>query len=403
MRFANLALCLLVASEVFAQRTPDLKSLYQEHRWFELRDATSIGGSAFYRGAVECAFAQLTKCETDLHSVVKSGSSSEDTTEAHRILVSVYFRLGMYKAALREAEALLALNPNDFDIKGDLPLLELLGEFSDQTIQSTGGSALKIQEHGLPVSIDGRSATYWFDTGANLSVMSASEARRLGLSIRTVGSKVGVMTGAKVQFRVALAHHVQIGNSHLQNVAFLVFSDGQQPFSSLPQESQGLLGLPVLLALGQVAFGRERQFEISPKRSSSSTSRPNLAFDGKNPVALVEYQGRELSFTLDTGASNTDLYPPFAVVFPELLRNGEKRQSKMEGVGSTQELDSAILPSLKLKIDRFIATLRPATVLLKENGELSKFFFGNLGIDLLMQPSKTTLDFTGMRLSTVGQ
>ena len=404
MRFMSVALCLLIVSRVSAQRPrADLKSLHNEHRWFELRDAVAQeGGTSFYRGIVECAFSQLSECEADLHAAMASADKL-DSIEAHRILISAYLRTGQYKAAQKEADALLALTPNDSDTRGDYPLLELLGQSPDQIVQSTGSSALQIQEHGLPVLISAKPATYWFDTGANLSVMSESEARRLGLVTRTVESKVGVMTGAKVQFRVAVANNVQIGNSRLQNVAFLVFSDDQQPFSSLPEGSRGLLGMPILLALGRVSFGPDRHFQITPKQIDRSSTHPNLCFDGKNPIALVEYAGRQLSFTLDTGATNTDLYPPFARSFPEVVRHGKTSSSKMEGVGSTDELYSVVLASLKLRIDQFSAVLHPATVLLKENGESSKYFYGNLGIDLLMQPRSVTIDFKNLRLSAQGQ
>jgi predicted aspartyl protease len=399
----SVALCLLIVSRVPAQRpSADLESLHNDHRWFELREAVAQkGGTSFDRGAVECAFSQLSECETDLHGAMGS-PDKQIAIEAHRILISAYFRTGQYKAAQKEADALLALNPNDSDTKGDYPLLKLLGQSPDQAVQN-GSSALHIQEHGLPVFINAKPATYWFDTGANLSVISESEARRLGLSTQTVESKVGVMTGAKVQFRVAVASHVQIGNSRLQNVAFLVFPDDQQPFSSLPEESRGLLGMPILLALGRVSFGPDRHFEISPKQIDSSSTHPNLCFDGKNPIALVEYAGRQLSFTLDTGATNTDLYPPFARAFPKLVRHGKTATSKMEGVGSTDDLHSVVLESLKLRIDEFSAVLRPATVLLTENGESSKYFHGNLGIDLLMQPRSVTIDFKNLRLSAQAQ
>lgn len=399
----TVALCLLIVSRVSAQRPrADLKSLHDEHRWFELRAAVAQeGGTSFYRGVVECAFSQLSECESDLHAAMRSAEKL-DLIEAHRILVSAYLRTGQYKAAKKEADALLALSPNDSDARGDYPLLKLLGQFPDQVVRN-GSSALHIQEHGLPVLINAKPATYWFDTGANLSVMSESEARRLGLLTRSVESKVAVMTGAKVQFRGAVANSVQIGNSRLQNVAFLVFSDDQQPFSRMPEESRGLLGMPILLAWGQVSFGPDRHFEITPKQTDNRSTHPNLCFDGKNPIALIEYAGRQLSFTLDTGATNTDLYPPFAKSFPEVVRHGKPASSKMEGVGSTDELDSVVLASLKLRIDQFSGVLHPATVLLKENGESSKYFYGNLGIDLLMQPRSVIIDFKNLRLSAQGQ
>ncbi len=399
--FPMVLTCLLLIAPCFGaeRNSPDLKSFYTGHLWFQLRDA--IAGSrapVFYQGVMECAFNRLPRCQKILRVLLNSHPPVEEAVEAHRILASAYFREGKYKTALEQADALLALQPDDADMKGDRPLLTILSSFSDQVVTSKAHSVLNLDEHGLPIVINGAHATYWFDTGANLSVMSESEAKRLGLSIQAVETKAGVMTGAEVRFRVAVAESVQVGGFHLKNVAFLVFPDDQQPFTNLPENSRGLIGMPVLLALGKLSFGQDRRFEISPKKASVRIAGANLCFDGKNPVAQIKYENRELGFTLDTGASNTDLYPPFAAAFPGLLRTGEKKSYKMQGVGSTEELDSVVLPSVEFTIDGFAVALRPATLLLKQSGESSKFFYGNLGVDLLMQPSKTTLDFTNMKL-----
>jgi hypothetical protein len=107
-----------------------------------------------------------------------------------------------------------------------------------------------------------------------------------------------------------------------------------------------------------------------------------------------------LAFVLDTGATNTDLYPPFASAFPELIRSATKTDSyKMEGVGGAKYMEAATLESLQFSIGGFPATLKSAGVLLKPTSNASRFFAGNLGIDLLQQTHKTTFDFKAMTLS----
>ena len=53
----------------------------------------------------------------------------------------------------------------------------------------------------------------------------------------------------------------------------------------------------------------------------------DLCFDGILPVAQIEFGNRSLAFVLDTGVTNTDLYPPFAAAFPDLICNSAKRDS----------------------------------------------------------------------------
>jgi hypothetical protein len=103
---------------------------------------------------------------------------------------------------------------------------------------------------------------------------------------------------------------------------------------------------------------------------------------------------------LDTGATNTDLYPPFASAFPELIRAATKTDSyKMEGVGGAKYLEAAIVESLKFSIGGFPASLKSVGVLLEPTTDASRFFAGNLGIDLLQQAHQTTFDFKAMTLT----
>jgi hypothetical protein len=71
----------------------------------------------------------------------------------------------------------------------------------------------------------------------------------------------------------------------------------------------------------------------------------------------------------------------------------------MQGVGSTMNMKVAILESVHFSIGGFPVILKPANVLLSPAGEASRFFHGNLGIDLLQQAHQATFDFRTMTLS----
>jgi hypothetical protein len=381
--------------------SPDLKSIYANRRWFELRDSVAKGAApVFYQGAVACSFNDLRRCEKKLGAVIKSHPQSDDAIEAHRLLASAYLRQGKYREALLQVNAVLALRPGDADAKDAHPLLTSLGEFPDQEVARTGVTAVELQDGGLSFAINGVQATYWFDTGASVSILSESEAERVGLAVRALSAKIGVSTGAQIDFRVAVADELSIGSIRLKHVAFLVFPDDQPPFNESPPGSRGLIGIPVLLGLQRFVWGADKKFEIGQKSLSRQVPHADLCFDGTIPVAQIEFENHSLTFVLDTGATSSDLFPPFAAAFPELIRAAERTDSyKLAGVGSVKYVDAATLSSVHFSIGGFPVVLSPAGVLLKPTTEASKFLAGNLGIDLLQQAHKTTFDFKAMTLT----
>lgn len=176
-----------------------------------------------------------------------------------------------------------------------------------------------------------------------------------------------------------VAAELSIGSIRIKHVAFLVLPDNQPPFNEGSPGSRGLIGIPVLLA-----WGADKSFEIGTKSAQKSAAHADLCFDGNHPVVQVAYGKQPLAFVLDTGATNTDLYQSFASAFPELIRSATKTDSyKMEGVGGAKYMAAATLESLKFSIGGFPATLKSAGVLLQPTTNASRFFAGNLGIDLL--------------------
>src|SRR5258708_24378277 len=118
--------------------------------------------------------------------------------------------------------------------------------------------------------------------------------------------------------------------------------------------------------------------------------RGKLCFDGTPAVTQLQCNDRSFAFVLDTGATNSAPFPPFAKAFPELIRRAEKTDSyRMEGVGSVRNMNDATLESVRLNIGGLQVVLKPANVLLTPTEETSKFFEGNLGIDLLQHAHKS--------------
>ena len=56
-------------------------------------------------------------------------------------------------------------------------------------------------------------------------------------------------------------------------------------------------------------------------------------------------------------------------------------------------MEAATLESLKFSIGRILGMLKSAGVMLKLTADSSKFFAGNLGVELSQQAHKTAFDF----------
>jgi hypothetical protein len=187
----------------------------------------------------------------------------------------------------------------------------------------------------------------------------------------------------------------------LKNVAFLVFRDDEDPFADLPSNRRGAIGLPVLLALGALSWGADDQFKIGTPAPSGVES--NLGFDGALPIVRLSVEGKPLSFNLDTGAEETMLWPPFAREFPAMIeRSGQRGTTAVGGVGSSRDVESIELPTLSLALGGRSVTLVPASVLLKATTPDTQRRFGNVGLDLLNQARRTTIDFRAMTLALNG-
>lgn len=285
-------------------------------------------------------------------------------------------------------------------------LLRVLSQRPDQAVVQKKPSTVRMHtEDGnlfLPVVINDAPAEYALDTDAAVSLLSESEAKRLGLAMRDLQTKIEGMSGAGIGARVAVTDRFTLGNIRLANVAFYVWPDEQPPFDSLPSGRQGILGIPVILALQTLRWNpRNNTFECGFPSRGQDLRHSNLSFDGASPLTQVSIRSRVLEFSLDTGAQNTDLYPSFAKDFADLLSaEGKKESRQLTGVDGSASFDSVMLPSVTLQVGEHDVVLKPAHVLLVQHNSNSAWYFGNLGMDLLNQASTVTPRLSGHDFET---
>ena len=381
----------------------ELKKLRDTHNWFRLRETVrGTTSSPLNAGAVASAFNEKARAEKILLALIRSNPKSVEAYEAYDVLANLYMRTGRYRQLMAIMEKRWRAFPDKPEIATERAAVSPFRGMPDQTLVQKGRSTF--QHEGnifLPVSIGSGTASYFFDTGANMSCMSASETKRLGLIVTEPRGTMGTSTGVRVPFRTAVAKTVSVGNMKFRNVTFAVFPDDQEPWSVLKPGQRGIIGMPMVQAFETIRWSLDGTTEVGsdagvPVHQGAS---PNLAFVNSDIELSVMIEGERAFLTLDTGAQTTDLYQPFAKAFPELLsRNGRRKDStEVRGVGKAQEFESVRLPELLLNIGSIKVALRPVNVIMKDIGK--PCCVGNIGMDVLRQASAFSLDFRSMMLA----
>lgn len=411
-----LLFAILTQTAVLAQNN-DLENLFRNFQHFDLRDelakhkndnSTEI---LFYRGAVANRFNDTKKSAEFLQKYIKKADkSSVHLADAYELLADNYTKEFQYGKAADAYKFLIDNFRGKLDaqrIKGYENIFGLWNalrqsapqkvEFkSDSNIQGTRDAAKLLN---IPIEIGETKDNFVFDTGAGLSTITVSTAQKFGLKIIEADVSVGSATDINVKSKLAVAPALKIGNAIVHNVVFLVLEDKAMSFPQINYQIHGIIGFPVIHSLGKVSIDKNNQVSVMAK-SAKTNAEPNLALQGLTPIITGVHQNKRLIFVLDTGAVSSDLYPPFFKANEaEITKNQTSQKVKIGGAGGFKELAAYRLPEVELNIGGKIAKLKNARILSEQSNENSRFYYGNLGQDLIKQFDKMTLDFRTMQIS----
>jgi predicted aspartyl protease len=392
--------CLVVLSciGVVAQTTDEtFRPLATTHRWFELRAAASARSSPLIRGALAAAFNDPATAEPLLLGVIRDQPRSDAADDAYALLAYVYLRTGQYERFATLYQAWAAALPQSATVRAERENFEKYRGRPNQINGPRRRSVLRHDPSGylaLPVSVDGRTDSFIYDTGAFQSAVTERAAKKLGLAIQDDRRTLTDLSGTRTEFRTAVAKEVRLGAMTFRDVSFAVITPG----GALADAEFGIIGLPIIVAMGGVEWSNSGTAEFGGPRPVSR-GEPNLVFDGGRLVLRASVLGRDVRTTLDTGANSTDLNANFADMFPDVIASGARGSAALNGVGGTQTFASVELPQLVFTIGSRAVTLRPAVVTMQRNATAGgECCVGNAGHDLLKQVPGFTLDLSAMTL-----
>ncbi len=386
-----------------AASSEDLHRLYKDHQWFKLIAAVRQGGTPlFFRGAVDCALDKTEPCIREMTGVINARKAGDEEYEAHSILAGFYLRHAEYAQALDETELILKIRPNDSDALSNIAFLKAASTFPGQELLA--GAVAHVpwtyptKSLTILVTINGKHANYFIDTGANVSTLSDADAQRLGLEVHEAAVKVNGASGAAATFKVASAKHVSIGHFELENVTFLVSPANKPPFNDKPSLEQGIIGLPVLIAAKHIRWNRSG-FDILSEGTEDGSATPNLVMDEGYAIANASFQNQSISFLLDSGSVWTFMYPRFAHDYMNYVKaHGTRTTKQLQGFGGQADVAAWRLAELPIEIGGTTDNLHQIDALLDHTDQNSHNYDGCLGLDVMLNRDMVDFNFERMQI-----
>jgi predicted aspartyl protease len=398
-------------SRLAAADLTQLQTLTENHRMFELRRELHKPGSdgadaMFYRGVAACAFGHERDGVRMLQAFLATKPDLKMLRRSYEEMADAYQRLGLYKEAAGSwTEALQLTLSGDPEREGNEnaeSLMNSLSQTPPQAIEfganvATKATRNKIGSWNVLVHVNGFAAQWIFDTGAGLSTLSESEAKRIGLAAQESTAWVGGSTNKRSPLHVAIASDLHFGAAHFHNVAFLVLSDESLYLAPVRYQITGILGLPVIRGLGRVGITSAGDVRVHTG-VAASTGPPNLFFDGDSSIVEVNHGQHRPQMHFDTGANDTSLYPLFreALSRKETARIRSTRE-KRAGAGGSIQIQAEMVPTLRFDILGAPVNLKKVSLLREQPKGENRFRDGVVGMDALW--NGFLLDFDAMRLA----
>jgi clan AA aspartic protease (TIGR02281 family) len=242
----------------------------------------------------------------------------------------------------------------------------------------------------VPLALNKKPARYLLDTGAWVSVMTAGEAKRLGLEVRAASGTIGDSSGRGARVRKTVVKDLSVGAMQFRDVSFMVL-DSEEPL--------GILGMPLILAIGHFQWKSQGVWVLGGPSDRTPVA-SNMVFYKNKLLLASSVFGARVFGTLDTGAITTDLNSNFAKQFASSIEGRATRTTQtIEGIGGTSSFDGVTVPEVAFQIGHSSIVLSPARVTFQLNAGIGgECCVGNIGLDLLTRTGKLDFDFSTMVL-----
>ena len=264
-----------------------MQNLLADHQY--LRMQAQLGDlqsdqAQFFRGILANRTNQLEQSVQLLEPLVDRVMASGDKTREKLLRMTLaedYLRLDDWAKAGQAFRALDdrlhdALSSGEQDeIEMPLKMLPLVKGNPPITADPCGPFRIQVSNNPLglidvPVLIDSGSHHWMLDPTSQFNLISRSIAQDAGLEISRDSATIRTLTGRPIQLHGTVIPQVTIGGRlTLHNVTAFVFDDGDYSFKSAGYRVEGVLGYPVLAAMGRLTVS-DNTIQVDPATEDGS-------------------------------------------------------------------------------------------------------------------------------------
>lgn len=398
-----------------------LTDLLVEQQYLALEDLLNASPNippvqrAFFEGVLANRENRIADSSTDLELALKDQTHAlapVEETIALRTLADNYiksFRYGdaadTYARLLRRPDSLLPQAERN-DLDGTRRLMELLQSVPAQTVSVSGAFMISTKKNAIglaeiPVTIGGRQESWILDTGANLSLVTSSEAQELGLTISQGTAPMSGLGGGHASAHAAVIPELKVGTATFRHVAVLVVDDKDFYIAGAKFQVRAILGYPALSALGSITLYDDGRFGAGPAPTGGKNPGSQMLMEELAPLVAVTIQDTQRLFLLDTGTASTYLTERYWRDHRGEFAGQETHKVTISGAGGSQELPAYTAKNVAMSVGGVHLTLQSVSVLGRSAGISADYFYGTLGQNVLRMFSSCTLDFDSMRYTCV--
>jgi hypothetical protein len=397
-----------------------LKKAYDQHNYFKLNTLfNSIGFNEknpellLYKAKLEYVFNRPENSNIIIDRLIHGFKSFfNDTVLADLIEMRANndFRLQEYNSACDNNMTLMTNYSHVLDsaklvsIAEDFILRKAISEIPKMVVEKQVAGDITIPVNrdfagllNLPVCHDNDTFDFIFDTGANISVISKSFARKLGAHILPDKAKVNSIAGIKMDCELGYCD-ISLTGMEIKNTLFLVMEDSLLSFGDGYYVINGIIGFPVINALKEIIIKDDKLLILPEKTETCQVN--NFALDNLNPTILVVYKNDSLPFHFDTGADKTILFNSFFEKYKnDIINNCSSVESSVTGAGGTTDTKAYLLDSALFMAGNARTTLDSLEVLTLDLLHDHQYVYGNFGQDFIRNYSYMKINFESMCIS----
>ncbi|MBL7129223.1 MAG: retropepsin-like domain-containing protein [Ignavibacteria bacterium] len=394
----------------------NLKQLYKQREYFKLKNLLNSSENKiekwqylYFKTLVDNVFNRHVESNKNINELFKNYSGQLNDTITSKLLEVRLINsilLFQFKEATETSQKLqkdykLFLDSIDLaDYINEINIWSALTNVPTQTISKTQDTKIQMTKDwiglwNIPVTVSDSTYDFIFDTGANISTITKSYAKKLGFKILETEFEVGTATNIKVKSGLAIAEKISLGNITYHNVVFLVLPDEALSFPQINYYINGVVGFPMIEAMEEIHITKDHELIVPLKPETKNIQ--NLAFDGLTPVILGIHKKDSLAFAFDTGAMTTHLYLSYYNKYKkEIDSNYEMRTITIGGAGGSIDVKGFILDDVTLSIGNTITNLDKVRLIAEEIKDKDNYFYGNIGQDVINQFDEMVINFESM-------